>query len=139
MLDGKMHQTTVRFSPDLWAALEVECRALGVSVAQYLREAAVARLVYAAGRAGDIAYDRAFETVGASESAAKATVSQASETNLSALAVSAQGAQVRKRAREVRAESAELRRQRSQGGKGNRSEGRDEVMAATTRRPDRSA
>lgn len=50
----KMHQTTVRFSTDLWAALEDECEGLGVSVAQYVREAALARLTYAAGERGDI-------------------------------------------------------------------------------------
>ena len=51
-----MHQTTVRFSPDLWESLEDESKQLGVSVAQYLREAAIARLAYAAGRVGDTAY-----------------------------------------------------------------------------------
>lgn len=48
-----MHQTTVRFGSDLWAALEQESRAVGVSVAQYVREAALARLAYTAGRRGD--------------------------------------------------------------------------------------
>jgi hypothetical protein len=48
-----MHQTTVRFGSDLWAALEEESRAVGVSVAQYVREAALARLAYTAGRRGD--------------------------------------------------------------------------------------
>jgi hypothetical protein len=48
-----MHQTTVRFGSDLWQALERECAELGVSVAPYLREAALARLMYAAGRRGD--------------------------------------------------------------------------------------
>ncbi|MEA2378155.1 MAG: hypothetical protein QOK00_1041 [Thermoleophilaceae bacterium] len=48
-----MHQTTVRFGADLWDALESECAELGLSVAQYVREAALARLVYAAGKRGD--------------------------------------------------------------------------------------
>ena len=48
-----MHQTTVRFGADLWEALEDECMRLGVSVAQYLREAALTRLTYAAGKRGD--------------------------------------------------------------------------------------
>ena len=48
-----MHQTTVRFGPDLWEALEEECARLRMSIAQYLREAALARLVYAAGKRGD--------------------------------------------------------------------------------------
>ncbi len=48
-----MHQTTVRFGTDLWDALERECSTLGVSVPQYVREAAIARLVYTAGKRGD--------------------------------------------------------------------------------------
>jgi hypothetical protein len=54
-----VHQTTVRFDPELWGALEHEARALGVSVAQYLREAAMARLAYTAGRRGSPLFDRA--------------------------------------------------------------------------------
>lgn len=56
-----MHQTTVRFGADLWEALEDECARLGVSVAQYLREAALTRLVYAAGRRGDDEFEFALE------------------------------------------------------------------------------
>ncbi|MFL5896005.1 MAG: hypothetical protein ACJ76Z_12945, partial [Thermoleophilaceae bacterium] len=59
--DGKMHQTTVRFTPDLWEAVETECLRLGVSAAQYLREAALARLLYAAGRRGESEYADALE------------------------------------------------------------------------------
>ncbi len=39
-----MHQTTVRFGADLWHELVREAERGGVSVAQYVREAAVARL-----------------------------------------------------------------------------------------------
>src|SRR3954468_24089152 len=46
----KMHQTTVRFGDDLWRALELEAESLGVSVAQYVRDAALSRLSYDAGR-----------------------------------------------------------------------------------------
>jgi hypothetical protein len=53
-----VHQTTVRFDPELWGALENEARALGVSVAQYLREAAMARLAYTAGRRGSPMFER---------------------------------------------------------------------------------
>lgn len=56
-----MHQTTVRFGSDLWAALEQESRAVGVSVAQYVREAALARLAYTAGRRGDPTLGAAME------------------------------------------------------------------------------
>lgn len=54
-----MHQTTVRFDEALWQRLELEAAQLGVSVAQYVREASLARLHYAAGRRGDEAYDEA--------------------------------------------------------------------------------
>jgi hypothetical protein len=54
-----MHQTTVRFGPDLWQALERESSELGISVAQYVREAALARLMYTAGRRGDPEYELA--------------------------------------------------------------------------------
>ena len=53
----KMHQTTVRFGGDLWEALDEECARLGVSVAQYVREAAMARLAYAAAKRGEPRFD----------------------------------------------------------------------------------
>jgi hypothetical protein len=56
-----MHQTTVRFGADLWEALEREGDRLGVSVAQYVREAALARLMYAASKRGDEEFDLALE------------------------------------------------------------------------------
>jgi hypothetical protein len=46
----RMHQTTVRFGPELWRMLEAETERMGVSVAHYVREAALARLAYAAGQ-----------------------------------------------------------------------------------------
>jgi len=44
-----MHQTTVRFGADLWAALEREAAKLGVSAAQYIRDATLTRLAYTEG------------------------------------------------------------------------------------------
>jgi hypothetical protein len=64
MAPRKMHQTTVRFGPDLWEALEEECAELGVSVAQFVRDAALTRLMYMAGRRGDSVYERALERLG---------------------------------------------------------------------------
>jgi hypothetical protein len=64
MAARKMHQTTVRFGADLWEALEDECARLGVSVAQFVRDAALTRLMYMAGRRGDDAYERALERLG---------------------------------------------------------------------------
>lgn len=120
-----MHQTTVRFGPDLWEALEIECARLGMSAAQYLREAALARLAYTAGRRGDAEYEAAIASFGAAVAAgdtpasrerAEATAAQSAsaEQVLAATAVTAQSELVWRRAREVRAHAAELRRQRKE-------------------------
>jgi hypothetical protein len=119
-----MHQTTVRFGPDLWEALEAECARLGVSAAQYLREAALARLSYTAGRRRDPDYAEAYAQLGPQiderataapdeETApALATQSESSEQVLAASALTAQSELVRRRSQRVRAEAAALRRQR---------------------------
>src|SRR3954452_11145206 len=128
MRDVHMHQTAVRFDPDLWAAVEDECGRLGVSAAQYLREAAAARLAYAAGRRGEEDYDDALVAAGAvslgeavqvgdhelAQIHAANVADVASENALDARAVGAQSEQVRMRAREVREQSKELRRQREE-------------------------
>ena len=49
----KMHQTTVRFGPDLWVELEQEARLAGVTAAQFIRDSVLMRLAYVAGRRGD--------------------------------------------------------------------------------------
>ncbi len=54
-----MRATTIRFSDELWGALETESSASGVSVAQFVREASLARVAYAAGTRGDRRYDGA--------------------------------------------------------------------------------
>jgi GAF domain-containing protein len=48
-----MKATTVRFGEDLWAMLESESSRLGVSAAQFVREATIIRLSMLAGRRGD--------------------------------------------------------------------------------------
>src|SRR3954453_6462806 len=45
-----MHQTTLRFGHSLWSDLDEAARDAGVSIAQYVREAAVARLANPVGR-----------------------------------------------------------------------------------------
>jgi hypothetical protein len=65
MASLKMHQTTVRFGADLWQALDEECSQLGISIAQFVREAALARLMYVAGRRGDPEFALALERSGA--------------------------------------------------------------------------
>ena len=119
MLDGRMHQTTLRFAPDLWEAVEVECERLGVSAAQYIREATLARIAYTAGRRGDAEYEAALPGSGAifthvdqTSTVLHQVQEESSEQRLAALALSSQSEQVRRRAREVRTQSEDLREQR---------------------------
>jgi hypothetical protein len=112
-----MHQTTVRFGSDLWESLEQEAARLGVSVAHYVREAALARLAYNAGRRGDPVFE---EDSGESASAPRgevlppdAAAAQARETALghmeSSAALWAQGRLARARARELAQRASRLR------------------------------
>lgn len=48
-----MHVSTVRFGDDLWEALERESRREGVSVAQFVRDAALLRIATLAARRGE--------------------------------------------------------------------------------------
>ncbi len=48
-----MRATTIRFPNDLWEQLEREARKQGISVAQYVRDAALYRVAYSAGAARD--------------------------------------------------------------------------------------
>jgi Ribbon-helix-helix protein, copG family len=46
-----MRATTIRFPSDLWDQLEREARRQGISVAQYVRDAALYRVAFSAGAA----------------------------------------------------------------------------------------
>jgi hypothetical protein len=46
-----MRATTIRFPNDLWEQLEREARKQGISVAQYVRDAALYRVAFSAGAA----------------------------------------------------------------------------------------
>jgi hypothetical protein len=122
-----MHQTTVRFGGDLWEALERECAELGVSVAQYVRESALARLMYSAGRRGDPELEMALIVAAESEpakpalgrtSAVTGPIERAHAGITEASAVWAQGEQARQRARALREEI--LRNRESRGSKRQR-------------------
>jgi hypothetical protein len=51
---GTMKVTTVRFGEDLWALLSEEAARAGVSVSQYVREAALARAAFAVGARAEV-------------------------------------------------------------------------------------
>ena len=108
---AKMHQTTVRFSADLWEELETECFALGVSIAQYLREAAVARVAYSAARRGDVVYAAALEEAihTRAGSARERALTEMEPTE----AVLAQSKLARERSRQLRVKSERARVQRA--------------------------
>jgi hypothetical protein len=53
-----MRVSAVRFGADLWQLLEDEATAVGVSVAQYVREASLARAVAAAAARGEDPHER---------------------------------------------------------------------------------
>ena len=54
-----MRATTIRFPNDLWEQLEQEARTQGISVAQYVRDAALYRVAYSAGAREDPSKGRA--------------------------------------------------------------------------------
>lgn len=69
-----MHQTTIRFGSELWDALAHAAAADGISVAQFVREAAVERLARSGAPVPQALTDRAaagrLEAVGQGESSA---------------------------------------------------------------------
>lgn len=118
-----MHQTTLRFPEDLWRFLEEEAKSLGVSVAQYVREAALARAAYDAGRRGEpIFVDPAVIRSGVSLSSIggperrpaphERAIASARETTTDSSAVWAQARLVRRRSAQLR-EQARLTHERN--------------------------
>ena len=127
-----MHQTTVRFGRDLWGVLEQEAERLGVSAAQYVRDATLARLAYAAARQEEGGVSReAFAWAGegglahgagapaesgAAQPAkpAKAPLEERVKAQVeSAAAVQAQGKLAREKAERLRVEAEELKRRKA--------------------------
>ncbi len=53
-----MKLTTLRIGEDLWSLLETEAERVGVSVSQYIREAALARAAAAAGARGEAPFEQ---------------------------------------------------------------------------------
>lgn len=106
-----MHQTTVRFGPDLWRDLAGEAEIAGVSVAQFVRDGALARVVYTRARRGDQDLGEAFAAVESPlpvPEALQARTGAASAIE-AATALQAQGDQARRRARDLRERSQRAR------------------------------
>ena len=103
-----MHQTTLRFAPDAWRAIEGEAAVAGVSTAQFVRDAVLWRMAYEAGRA-----ERDQPAIGVPARAgglAEPAKEAAREEVSAATALWAQGRQARARAEALRAEAQEKRR-----------------------------
>jgi hypothetical protein len=100
-----MHQTTVRFGPDLWHEIEVEAERAGVSVAQYVRDSAMMRVAYTRGREGDPHYEAALVRLPSGRETAE-WIARARED---AAALRAETRQARRQARALR-EEAQRRR-----------------------------
>jgi hypothetical protein len=94
-----MHQTTVRFTVELWSSLESEAERLGISVAQYVRDAALARLSYDRGRKDE--HDAGPEPSPGEPAATQAREDAESEVNQSS-ALWAQSRLARRRAGDLR-------------------------------------
>ena len=90
-----MHQTTIRFGRELWEKLEEAAELSGVSAAQFVREAAIERLVRSESE-GD---SREFEGIRAAAEAGKAS----ELTRDASRALEAQSRLARSRARKLRA------------------------------------
>lgn len=72
-MPSAMKLTTLRIGEDLWALLETEAQHAGVSVSQYIREAALARAAASAGARGEAPF--ALIVAGAREIAASSATS----------------------------------------------------------------
>jgi hypothetical protein len=101
-----MHQTTIRFAPNVWREIEREAGELRVSAAQYVRDAALMRLTSGAARRRDPKpFDAATDLNEARSSAAQAESLDAREGSE---AVWAQARVARIRARSTREEAERL-------------------------------
>jgi len=104
-----MHQTTVRFGPDLWEDIEVEAERAGVSVAQYVRDSAMMRVAYTRGRDGDPHYEAALESITPEGTAAADHPDWTSGARSDAAALRAETRQARRQARALRIQSQQRR------------------------------
>src|SRR5215216_2760526 len=74
-----MKATTVRFGEDLWAMLERESKRLGISAAQFVREATIMRVSMLAGSRGDPDAELMIADIAAQAKAKRADVSEVAQ------------------------------------------------------------
>lgn len=101
-----MHQTTVRFSEELWSTLEREAAVSGVSIAQYVRDAALARVAYVSGQRSR---DGAGDAMGWADPRAFEAAAQGNDRIDDSSAVQAQAQLAQARAATLRARAARIR------------------------------
>jgi hypothetical protein len=115
MAGRKMHQTTVRFGPDLWEEIEVEAARSGVSVAQYVRDATLMRVAYTRGREAEPHYGAALESVaGAGDQHLRDVRARAASNVQDSLALLSENRQAVRKARSLREQFGEQREQKRQ-------------------------
>jgi hypothetical protein len=106
----KMQATLIRFGPDLLAVVRSEADRTGVSVAQYVREAVLARIAYTAGRRGDDSFDAALDEVTAGTDVVRSVRAENKRLRVENQALVAETAQARAQAVRVRERAAQARR-----------------------------
>lgn len=105
-----MHQTTVRFDSQLWQRIDQESARVGVSAAQYIRDATLIRLTQVAAPSPAAATSLAADGL---RRDAAAAISSANTVGMDSRAVWAQARQARERARSLRAASQLLAESRA--------------------------
>lgn len=119
-----MKVTTIRFGRDLWALLEQEAELAGVSVSQYIREAALMRATAAAVARGK----EPFELLASTHSPLAELVA----TDIGGRAVSSAAATVRSDARALRGQSLQAH------AKANQALSKNEALRNEAAQPKRS-
>ncbi len=112
-----MRVTTVRFGVDLWRLLEAEAARSGVSISQYIREAALARAAAAAAMRGQdpvallggVPKAPVAKPLSAERQTAAALRRQAAETRREHRATSAEANQAIRRSHQLKQQSAKLK------------------------------
>ena len=100
-----MHQTTIRFDSELWRRIDAESVRVGVSAAQYIRDAALIRLTQTGDAHVPGAADPKAEQL---QQNAASAIAHAEAAHADSRAVWAQARQARERARSLRAASQRL-------------------------------